>query len=211
MVSDPWRVIANDLRVSYRTGSMVRGMDFLTRVVDAAERAGHHPDVDLRYATVHLTLVTHSAHRLTEADVALANTIAEIAREMQLESLAPPERFDLAIAALDIAAVRPFWQAVLGYNRLDGEARELESTDLVDPTGLLPPVWFQQMDEPRPQRSRMHVDLWVPADEVHQRVQAALEADGQLLTDAHAPSFWVLADPEGNEVCLCTWQNPADG
>lgn len=209
-VADPWRVITNSLRASFRTGSMVRGMDFLTRVVYAAERANHHPDIDLRYGAVHLTLTTHSAQRLTEADVALANTISQIAGDMELEALPAPERFDLAIDALDIARVRPFWKAVLGYTELDAVGSENLEADLVDPDGMLPPVWFQQMDEPRPQRSRMHVDLWVPADVVHERIQAALAADGQLLTDRYAPSFWVLADPEGNEVCLCTWQQRDD-
>jgi hypothetical protein len=29
--------------------------------------------------------------------------------------------------------------------------------------------------------------------------------DQRLLTDQYARSFWVLADPEGNEACICTW------
>ena len=35
---------------------------------------------------------------------------------------------------------------------------------------------------------------------------AALAAGGTLVSDAWAPSYWVLADPEGNQVCLSTWQ-----
>ena len=30
---------------------------------------------------------------------------------------------------------------------------------------------------------------------------------GTLVSDEDAPSFWVLADPQGNKVCLCTWQD----
>jgi 4a-hydroxytetrahydrobiopterin dehydratase len=33
-----------------------------------------------------------------------------------------------------------------------------------------------------------------------------LAAGGLLVTDAHAPSWWVLADAEGNELCVCTRQ-----
>ena len=62
------------------------------------------------------------------------------------------------------------------------------------------------MDQPRPQRNRIHIDLTLPHDELHARLDRALAAGGTLLSDAAAPSFWVLADPEGNEVCLCTWQ-----
>jgi len=36
-------------------------------------------------------------------------------------------------------------------------------------------------------------------------VLAALDAGGRLVDDSHARAFWVLADAEGNEVCVCTW------
>ncbi|MFW0793647.1 VOC family protein [Gordonia sp. CPCC 205515] len=202
-LSDPWRVLAGTLYAAYKTGNMVRGGEFVAKIIDAAEAAGHHPDVELRYGSVHLALTTHSAHRLTEADVMLANALAAIAVDLDIAPLdAPPSRFELAIDALDIAKIRPFWKAVLGYQ----DEPEETSIDLSDPAGILPGVWFQQMGEPRPQRSRMHVDLWVPHDVIQDRIAAALDTDGQLLTDEYAPSFWVLADPEGNEICLCTWQ-----
>nr|BFE69024.1 hypothetical protein GCM10020092_023250 [Actinoplanes digitatis] len=81
-----------------------------------------------------------------------------------------------------------------------------EPTDeLRDPTGVLPTLWFQESggDEPR---QRWHPDLWLDPAEVAPRIDAALAAGGTLVSDAEAPSFWVLADPEGNMVCLCTWQ-----
>ncbi|MGC4933399.1 VOC family protein [Gordonia sp. DT30] len=202
-VADPWRVIGDALQVAYRTGNMVTGGRFVARIVEAAEAAGHHPDIDLRYGSVHLTLTTHSAHGLTQADVDLANQIAHIADGMDIDAGgAPPARFDLAIDAVDIEAIRPFWRAVLGYR---DEPAQTES-DLTDPAGILPPLWFQQMDSARPQRSRMHVDLLLPHDAVQSRMAAALDAGGRLVTDTYAPAWWVLADVEGNEICLCTWQ-----
>jgi 4a-hydroxytetrahydrobiopterin dehydratase len=78
---------------------------------------------------------------------------------------------------------------------------------LVDPAWQGPAIWFQQMDEPRTQRNRIHLDLTVPHDEADARVQAALAAGGVLVSDAAARSFWILADSEGNEVCICTWQD----
>ena len=62
------------------------------------------------------------------------------------------------------------------------------------------------MTEPRAQRNRIHFDLSVPHDEADRRVSAALAAGGVLVSDAHSPAFRVLADAEGNEVCVCTWQ-----
>ena len=47
-------------------------MRFVNRVADAAETAGHHPDIDIRYNRVRLSLVTHDAGGLTEKDFALA-------------------------------------------------------------------------------------------------------------------------------------------
>ena len=29
------------------------------------------------------------------------------------------------------------------------------------------------------------------------------------MSDERAPSFTILADPEGNKVCVCTWQSAA--
>jgi len=46
----------------------------------------------------------------------------------------------------------------------------------------------------------------VPHDEAEERIRAALEAGGRVISDAEAPAFWVLADAEGNEACICTWQ-----
>ena len=84
--------------------------------------------------------------------------------------------------------------------------RDDDGEDLLDPRGRGPLIWFQQMDEPRTQRNRIHVDIWVPHDEAEARVQATLAAGGRLVTDRYAPSWWTLADSEGNEADVCTWQ-----
>ena len=108
-------------------------------------------------------------------------------------------QLEIAIDAIDIPAVKPFWEAVLGYKpHLDD--------DSVDPQGRAPAFWFQQMDAPRPQRNRIHIDVTVPHDVAQQRIEAALAAGGTLVSDGAAPAFWILADPEGNEACICTWQ-----
>jgi 4a-hydroxytetrahydrobiopterin dehydratase len=47
----------------------------LVRIAFVAEQLDHHPDVDLRWRTLHLTLVTHSAGGVTELDLELARRI----------------------------------------------------------------------------------------------------------------------------------------
>lgn len=113
------------------------------------------------------------------------------------------QALEIAIGALDIGSVRPFWTAVLGLWSTDGVGGW--EGDLVDPVGQLPNLWFQQMSGPRPQRNRVHLDVHVPLDEAEPRVAAALTAGGRLVDDSCAPSWWVLADPEDNEACVCTW------
>ena len=50
----------------------------LVRIAFVAEELDHHPDVDLRWRTLHLTLVTHSAGGVTELDLQLARRIDEL-------------------------------------------------------------------------------------------------------------------------------------
>ena len=50
---------------------------------------------------------------------------------------------------------------------------------------------------------RWHLDVWVPEDQVATRIAAFIAAGGRLVDDSNAPSFWVLADAEGNRSCVC--------
>lgn len=204
-----WRVLLGRLHATFATGTFEAGMTFARRVADAAELADHHPDVDLRYPSVHIALVSHDANGLTERDVALAAAISAIADELGVEGTpGAPQDLEIAVDALDIPAVVPFWRAVLGYEDEPPPAPDA-SPALRDPAGRAPAVWFQQMDAPRPQRNRIHIDVTVPHDVAEARVRAAIAAGGRLVSDARAPAFWVLADPEGNEACVCTWQGRA--
>lgn len=201
-----WRWLGHQLRTQLRAGGFVEAAALASRIAVVADELDHHPLLDLRYPDrVLVALWTHSAGGITELDVTLAQRIDELAADAGARH--EPEGLrvaELAIDALDIAAVRPFWEVVLGYRPGPGAAEGLDD-DLSDPLDQGPDVWFQPMDEPRPQRNRIHVDVRVPHDRVDEIREAALAAGGRLVSDAHAPAFWVLADPEGNEACLCTW------
>ena len=107
----------------------------------------------------------------------------------------------VTIDALDISKVLLFWRAVLG----DGDRDSGPVEELNDPHRRKPVVGFQQMNVPRPQRNRIHLDVWVPHDQAEARVAAAVAAGGHIVSDEMAPSWWVLADPKGNEACVATW------
>ena len=201
-----WRVVLRRAEAVFRAPTFSAAAAFIARVAAAADEAGHHPDVDLRYpGRVHVTLTTHATGGLTDLDIALALTVSRLAADDGLAS--EPGTFaatEIAIDAMDIAVVRPFWRAVLGY--VD-EKPDDPLQGLVDPLRIGPNVWFQQMDAPRPQRNRIHVDVTVGHDVAEARVAAALAAGGRLVSAKRARAFWVLADVEGNEACVCTWQD----
>jgi 4a-hydroxytetrahydrobiopterin dehydratase len=89
--------------------------------------------------------------RAAAASVENSRLISARLRELGLTpEPAAAQTAEIAIDALDIPAVMPFWRAVLGY--VDESDRAI-----IDPAGK-------------------------------------------------GPAFWVLADPEGNEACVCTWQ-----
>jgi 4a-hydroxytetrahydrobiopterin dehydratase len=72
-------------------------------------------------------------------------------------------------------------------------------------------VRFVEADAPRTERGRLHLEVHLPADVAEPRVAAALAAGGHLVTGRRAPGEWVLADLEGNEARVRTWQRPDGG
>ncbi|MGH2539795.1 MAG: VOC family protein [Actinomycetota bacterium] len=196
---DDWRVLFDGAQAYFRTGSFATGVALVDRIGLLADAANHHPDVDLRYRGVTVRLSTHEVGGLSQRDVELARQISAGARELGVSAdPSAVQQVQLAIDALVGPDLMPFWRAVLGYEPLGNQ-------DLVDPHGRGPAVWFQQMDAPRPQRNRIHVDIAVPHDQAEARVAAALAAGGHLVSDAFAPAWWTLADAEGNEADVATW------
>ena len=195
-----WRVLLRTLRATVTAPDFTTAAAFVARIAAAADEANHHPDVVLRWGQVTVTTSSHDVGGLTQRDVDLAAAVSAAADELGLAGdVARSEILELAIDALDIPAVLPFWAAVMGYEVTGDD-------EVTDPAGIGPAIWFQQMDAPRPQRNRIHFDITVPHDQAEARIAAAIAAGGHLVSDTEAPAFTVLADAEGNEVCVCTWQ-----
>ncbi|MBB5791348.1 VOC family protein [Jiangella mangrovi] len=194
-----WRVVGDGATAVFRTGSFGAGAALVEAIAGAVGDAGpHHPDVDLRHDTVTVRILTERPDYmgLTTGDLELALRISELARDQGLT--ADPSSIQCVQVTMDAlvsADVMPFWAAVLGYERRADSPDE----DLVDPRWRGPSIWFQDMDAPRPQRNRFHLDVWVPPELAQARVEAALAAGGHLVRDA-GPTWWTLADAEGNEV-----------
>jgi 4a-hydroxytetrahydrobiopterin dehydratase len=207
-----WRYLLGTLTASVPVSSLGQATTVAALAAAACGReADGHLRLDLRPDRVELSLQDRASDAVTSRDVELAEAIsaalaglgAQVAGPSSAESPRPVQMLELAIDAIDIAAIRPFWKAVLGYG--DAPGQDGPQGAIVDPAGQLPAVWFQQMHAPRPQRNRIHFDVTVAHDEAEARVRAALDAGGVLVSDSAARSFWILADAEGNEACVCTW------
>lgn len=198
---EDWRTIVGGgwACAYFRTGTFAAGVELVRAIGEVAAAANHHPDIDLRPEGVSVKLCTFDFGGLSEQDVAVARRISAAAAELGVP--ADPscvQHVQVAIDALVGADVQPFWAAVLGYQMFGEE-------DVLDPLRRGPTFWFQQMDAPRPQRNRFHIDVYLPHDQVEARIAAALAAGGRIVNDANAPRWWTLADAEGNEVDLAIW------
>lgn len=199
---DDWRFALGAIHGTFAAGSYPAAAALVAAITEASEQLVHHPDIDIRYpGTVRVTITTHAVGGLTTLDVDLAREVSRIA--FAAGATADPSSIqvtELAIDTMDADRIRPFWTAVLDY-------RVADDGSLADPRREGWPIWFQQMDEPRTQRNRFHLDISVPHDVAEARIEAALAAGGARVSDRHAKAFWILADAEGNEACICTWQD----
>ena len=198
---DGWRKVLDKLLARFETGDFNTGAALVTKIAEVADGANHHPDVDLRYPHLTVTLKSHDVDAITQRDIRLARRISELAAEAGISAAAEaPDVLEIALDTPDHGQVAPFYRALLGYE-------EHAPDDLVDSAGRTPSVWFQDTDSDAPDRQRWHLDVSVPHDVAEARIQAVIDAGGRLVDDSHAPAFWVLEDPEGNRSCICTWQS----
>jgi 4a-hydroxytetrahydrobiopterin dehydratase len=197
-----WRLDGRTLHASYDAPDFPTAVRLVAEIGDAAETMDHHPDIDLRWRTVHLACSTHSAGGVTQLDIELAHQIMVAASGAGAKSAPPPPRtWELALDVVDPVAVREFWREALGYVEVPVADGTIE---LHDPAGIAPRVWFQTMDPPRSGRDRFHLDLYRSRDDVAALRERLVAAGGRLVSEEHAPDWWVMADAEGNIACVCT-------
>jgi 4a-hydroxytetrahydrobiopterin dehydratase len=197
-----WTYVLGELATRVSTSDFASALRLVNAIGEAAEAADHHPDLDLRWGRVDVRMSSHDVGGVTSRDVDLARTISGLVEDQGAEQeSASVSRYELALDTPSAAGVRGFWAAVQGMK----DGGDGEWADLRDPYDRTPTLWFQESGDEEP-RQRWHPDVWIDPEQVQARIDAAIEAGGTLVTDEFAPSFWVLADPQGNRMCLCTWQ-----
>jgi 4a-hydroxytetrahydrobiopterin dehydratase len=75
-----WHIDAGELVKTFQFKDFLAALHFVNQIAEAAEAAGHHPDIDIRYNRVRLSLVTHDAGGLTVKDFALASQAEKLAK-----------------------------------------------------------------------------------------------------------------------------------
>jgi 4a-hydroxytetrahydrobiopterin dehydratase len=149
--------------------------------------------------------LTRGVWRLEPRHVELARAVSAVARQHgAVADRTRAQEVQLAVAAHPESVDVDFWRAVLGYAELDYD-------NAIDPLGHGPTVWMQDLDEAKPLRHAMHVDVSVAREHVEARLAAALAAGGQVVDDSNAAAHWTLADRAGNRVCICAWPDGATG
>jgi Glyoxalase-like domain len=199
-----WQAVFSAM-ACYRTTSPTQQRDLAVAAAALADNAAFPLLVDLRPGLVIIDSGKDQweddAHGLDLDFTDLAEKLQTAARELGATADPGLPRFvQLFLDAADVAAVRAFWVAALGYT----DDRRAGLTDIHDPRRLNPVLVFQELDpsdtERRRQRNRIHFELAVPSGLVQKRLAAALAAGGRLLDESE--DRWRVADPEGNEVVI---------
>src|SRR6201996_2497123 len=162
-----WRYTVGVIRASVLGDSLASAADVARVFTGAAGDAAGSLSLDLRPDRAVLTLRSPRDGQVGPAEISAAQRISAALDDLGLVTepeLGPGsprsvQVLEIAIDALDIAAIRPFWRAVLGYGNEPGSDGTDPGAGLADPVGQGPAIWFQQMDEPRPQRNRIHFDV----------------------------------------------------
>lgn len=199
-----WQGVFSAMAV-YRTSSAEQQAELVAAAAGLADDRGFPLLIDVRPGLVIIDSgkdqADAEAHGLALDFTELAGAIQAAARELgAVAEPAAPRFVQLFLDAADVASVRAFWRAVLGYveDRRDGVS------DIYDPRRLSPVVVFQELDaediERRRQRNRILVELAVAADAVAARLEAVRAAGGRVLDESDGR--WRVADPEGNELIL---------
>ncbi|GIH77944.1 4a-hydroxytetrahydrobiopterin dehydratase [Planobispora longispora] len=74
-----WRREGDEIRRTVTAPDFPAAIRIVDEIAVEAEKLNHHPDIDIRWRTLHLALTTHDAGGLTELDFTLAARIDEIA------------------------------------------------------------------------------------------------------------------------------------
>ena len=78
-----WSKRAQTILRTFKFEGFLKGIDFVSRIAGKAQKTNHHPDIDIRFDQVTLTLTTHDEGGITEKDFSLAKQCDEVFSSFQ--------------------------------------------------------------------------------------------------------------------------------
>jgi 4a-hydroxytetrahydrobiopterin dehydratase len=193
-----WAVLHGGATAVFRVQSLGEAVRIADSIANVPGIAG--AGVLLSLADERVTIrLTRDLWALESRHIELARAISATARKHgAVADRAAIQEVQVAIAAKPAEIDVGFWRAVLGYVPMADD-------NAVDPLGHGSTVWMQELNEGKPLRHAMHIDVSVAREHVEARLKAAVAAGGRVVDDSHAPSHWTLSDQAGNRVCICAW------
>lgn len=199
---DDWVVLHGGATAVFRVGTLVEAARLAQAIAEVPGLDGSGVLLTIADAALSIRL-SRDVLQLTTRHAEVARAVSAVARAHgAVADRAAVQEVQLAIAAKRDAINVGFWRAVLGY-------APMADDNAVDPLGHGSTVWMQELDDNEPLRHAMHVDVSVAREHVRARLDAALAAGGRLVDESNAPSWWTLADPAGNRVCIAAWPDTA--
>ena len=193
-----WVVLHGGATAVFRVPSLSEAARLAAAIATAPGIAGAGVLLTLADTRVSVRL-SRDLWNLEHAHIQLARAVSAVAREHSaIADRAAVQEVQVAISAKHDAIDVGFWRAVLGY-------APMADDNGIDPLGHGSTVWMQELDQAKPLRHAMHIDVSVAREQVKARLDAAVAAGGRIVDESHAPSHWTLADRAGNRVCICAW------
>ena len=125
-----------------------------------------------------------------------------------MTNLNPAPHFGLVLDCADPERLAEFWAEALGYANVGSAGAYVA---LYPREGTGPKLLLQRVAEPKATKNRMHLDIEVPDIEAEADRLSGLGA--QRVSDdtcsEHGSTWILMADPEGNEFCICDNGSPA--
>jgi 4a-hydroxytetrahydrobiopterin dehydratase len=200
---DDWVVLHGGATAAFRVGSVREAASLAEAVASVPGLEGSGVLLTISDARLSVRL-SRDLWGLEARHVELARAISGVAQEHgAVANRASVQEVQLAIAAKPDAIDVGFWRAVLGY-------APMADDNAVDPLGHGSTVWMQELDDAKPLRHAMHIDVSVAREHVRARLAAALAAGGRIVDESEDPGHWTLADRAGNRVCITAWPDGAE-
>lgn len=193
---DEWVVLHGGATAVFKLGSIGEAARLAADIAAIDDFEGSGAVLTIVDATLTVRL-TRDLWQLDSRHVDLARAVSKVASAHgAVADRASVQEVQLAIASKPDAVDVGFWRAVLGYAPTGEDAG-------VDPLGHGSTVWMQALDEAKPLRHAMHVDVSVAREHVEGRLAAALAAGGRVVWEGD--EHWTLADRAGNRVDITAW------